>query len=143
MERLCTWMLIGVVLATYCGLSGCDKGGIARYDLKGQITYKGKPVPRGNIRFAPDTKKGNAGPGSSAEIVDGKYETMLGLGTVGGPHKVYIFGTDGVQFKNEFGAVIPIGRKIFSQYQTSADFPMEAATQDFEVPAKGKKKERR
>lgn len=129
----------GIVFVLLLGLTGCGKGGVGRFELSGKITYGGKAVPQGYLRFVPDTKKGNHGPGATATIIDGQYKTLSNLGTVGGPHIVHIVGTDGISYKTPEGNVIPIGRPVFPEYQESIDLPKESATHDFDVPVVTKK----
>jgi hypothetical protein len=127
--------LAGSILGVLSSLAGCGGSGeIARYDLSGEILFDGKPVPQGYLQFAPDRKQGNSGPGTSATIMDGRYQTVEGLGIIGGPHIVKITGTDGIPYKTEDGLKIPIGRKIFPEYEVRVDFPRESSTHTFEVP---------
>jgi hypothetical protein len=120
--------------AISCG-TGCDTQRVDRYDLKGTVTFRGTPVPKGYLIFAPDRDKGNSGPGAKAGISDGNYETMAGQGTVGGPHVVTIFGADGIPYKMDDGNMNPIGKPLFSSYQAKVDLPKQSGTYDFEVPA--------
>lgn len=83
---LCGWVLL---------MAACEADRPRRYELSGQVTFKGQPVPVGTIVFVPDESKGNRGPGTSAGIADGRYRTPLGQGTIGGPHKVRLSGYDG------------------------------------------------
>ena len=119
-----------------CLLSGGCGGpsGPPRYDLSGTVTYQGKPLPLGYIGFAPDTAKGNDGPGSHATIQDGKYATMPGHGTIGGPHVVTITGFDGAAHGQGLAAN-RMGRPLFPPTEIEADLPREPATHDFMVPA--------
>ncbi len=55
--------------------AGCGPNGPQRFHVEGSVTYAGKPLPRGVIRFEPDGSKGNAGPVGLAEIADGRYTT--------------------------------------------------------------------
>lgn len=119
----------GVIAALWlcAGLAGC--GGSSdttrRFDLSGAVTFEGKPVPAGTILFEPDPGKGNKGPAGFAKIADGKFDTAAGgKGTIGGPHVVRITGSDKAT--------------LFSDYVTSADFPQQKATKDFEVPGSAK-----
>ena len=129
--RLCVFVMF---LAT----SGCNRNaGPARYNLTGTITYGGKPIPAGYILFAPDTSKGNDGPGADAEIKDGVYRMRPNEGTVGGPHIATISGFDGVSFQRGL-TLNPMGLPIFSSVQVSVDLPKAAATHDFAIPAKTK-----
>jgi hypothetical protein len=131
--------LLGAILASSLPvLTGCGESDrIPRYDLSGDITYDGKPVPGGYISFRPDGKKGNRGPGASAVITDGRYETGSGEGTVGGPHIAVIHGTDGVPYNTEDGYHIPVGRPLFPKYTMRIDLPKDKATTHvLKVPAK-------
>ena len=118
-----------------CTSAGCDKKGVDRFDLKGKVRFRGQPVPRGYLLFAPDGGKGNSGPGAKAGIAGGNYETLAGQGTVGGPHVVTIFGADGIPYKMEDGNTNPIGKPLFPTYKANVELPKESGTYDFEVPA--------
>ena len=74
-------------------LAGCGgPKGPARYDLSGQVTFRGASVPRGLILFVPDKAKGNDGPGTQARVINGAYKTPPGRGTIGGPYMATIVG---------------------------------------------------
>lgn len=98
-----------------------------RYELTGQVTYKGQPVPGGRILFEPDSDLGNSGSGSIAEIVNGQYRTRDNKGTVGGPHVVTIFGTNGKTATETYD------NSLFSPFKKNVDLPREDASLDFEV----------
>lgn len=130
-----TWQWCGVAVALVGLLViGCGKGGAARYDVSGSVTYEGQPVPVGSIVFEPDGSKGNSGPSGHAQIKDGKYDTTLedGMGTVGGPHVVRIVGLDGKP-----AGELTQGTPLFPAYSTTVDLPKETTTQDFDVPKGG------
>jgi hypothetical protein len=124
--RLVPWLL-GFAL-----FSGCSSGE-RTYQLSGAITYDGKPVPAGHIVFEPDTNANNNGGSGFAKIKDGHYDTSIldGRGTVGGPHVVRIYGTDGIP-RGELLNGIP----IFQEYYTNADLPKKNGAVDFTVPKK-------
>jgi hypothetical protein len=110
-------------------LSGC--GGAKVYHLSGTITFKGKPVPTGQIVFEPDASAGNHGGAAFAKIKDGHYDTRIdGSGTVGGPHLVTIHGRDGIP-RGELLNGLP----LFRDYNTKVDLPKASGEQNFEVPA--------
>ena len=119
----------GLLPIAILGLAGCGSDGPPRYDLSGAATYQGKPIPGGRIMLQPDAKQGNQGPGSVADITDGRYRTRRGKGTVGGPHIVTVFGTDGTVPTEEDD------KSLFPPYRTKVDLPKEDATLDFDVPA--------
>ncbi|MBN2293650.1 MAG: hypothetical protein JXM70_14570 [Pirellulales bacterium] len=63
------------LLATACGfclliVAGCSRGP-ERVVVSGAVTYRGQPVARGAITFAPC--EGTVAPTTMAAIVDGKY----------------------------------------------------------------------
>ena len=68
--------LRGAVVAAAIVCAGCGDDGAARYDMTGAVTFDGKPVPKGYVRFAPDKDAGASGPGASATILDGVYKTL-------------------------------------------------------------------
>lgn len=92
-------------------------------------------MPAGYIVFAPDQAQGNEGPGAHADIVNGRYETARGEGTVGGPHLVTIAGFDGQPFEMGGGMMNPQGKPLFGEYRTTVDLPEAAGTHDFQIPA--------
>ena len=108
---------------------GCTgKSELELYSLSGTVTFRYKPVPGGRIVFEPIVARGNSGPGSIAEIKDGKFSTRPGKGTVGGPHQVTIFGDDG-------GMPTELrDNALFAPYRTEVDLPFEDAQHDFNVP---------
>lgn len=138
---LCTAYLLLAILANGC--SG-KKDGPERYNVSGEVTFQGKPVPKGFINFRPDDSKQNTGPGSGAAIVDGKYELEDGKGVVGGAYIVEITGSDGVPY-TESGEEVTDGKELFPKYTTTFNFPKEDTKQNFDVPpaSKRKKKKRR
>jgi len=121
-------------------LAGCGgRGDVPRFDLSGTVTYDGKPVPAGFIVFEPETAAGNSGPASQADIRDGKYRTLPGRGTIGGPHVVRIFGFDGQPYQIDEDIqgqpmVNPMGKPLFETVTMKVDLPKETAVHDFVVP---------
>ena len=128
-------MALGAILVATSVAIGCDQDRVERFDLTGAVTFRGQPVPKGYLIFQPDSAQGNRGPGSKAGLFSGRYETMEGQGTVGGPHIVSIVGTDGVPFDQGGGVMNPMGRPLFPDYKVHVDLPKESGTFDFEVPA--------
>jgi hypothetical protein len=82
----------------------------------------------------PDISAGNKGPGSAANIVNGRYATAPGKGTIGGPHVVTVFGFDGKEYIAPGGIANAMGKSLF-KVDLKADFPTDNATHDFEIPA--------
>ena len=121
--------LMCFVLITCVGCGGSDDP--RQYRVSGSVTYSGKPVPTGAVVFEPDVKQGNSGPAGHAPINDGRYDTRMGQGIVGGPHVVRISGTDG---KPDDLGLFPSGAPLFREHVLHIDFPNQESTHDFEVP---------
>jgi hypothetical protein len=122
-----TLVLVGLAI-----LAGCSPGERV-YQLSGNVTYAGKPIPVGHIIFEPDSNSGNNGGSGFAKIKDGHYDTSVldGRGVLGGPHIVRIQGLDGI-VRGELLNGIP----LFPEYVTTADLPKGNGTKDFDVPKK-------
>lgn len=132
MKRFVVLIAMGILLLPVMGCGGKD--GPPRYKLSGKVTYEGKPVPRGTVSFSPDSRGGNSGPGSIAQIKNGEYATERDRGVVGGAYEVRINGTDGVAV----GEMLD-GTPLFKEYQIVVDLPKKVGTHDFEVPSGGGK----
>ena len=122
--------LAGLLAVAVVPLAGCgDPAGPARYEVSGEVTYEGRPVPGGRILFTPDASRGNGGPGSVAEIENGRYRTRPSKGFVGGPCVATIYGTDGTV------ATEQRDNSLFSPYRVELELPRADCRHDFEVPA--------
>lgn len=117
--------------------NGCNFGNdsLERYELSGAVTYDGKPIPYGEISFAPDTAKGNSGPGAVATILEGAYHVTGEKGLIGGPHVITVTGYTGVPDN----AAVMAGtasqpKPLFAPFSTSDDLPRGDATHDVEIP---------
>ena len=128
----------GAILLAAIILAGCGQREPTRYELQGSVSWQGKPVPRGYVVFSPDAKKGSSGPGTQAEIVDGRYKTPPGRGVVGGPHVITATGFDGVSYTD--GPVTnPNGKLLFSEEKLELDLPLAPGEQNLAFPAPGEK----
>jgi hypothetical protein len=116
----CCMLLTGIT-------AGCSRPGPTRYSLKGNASFKGKPVPAGRVMLAPDGTQGNRGPAAYAQIIDGRFITETGKGHVGGPHLVEIQGFDTTAGTEPPPSLFPI-------YETVVDLPKADSIMDFEVP---------
>jgi hypothetical protein len=123
-----SWLVIFVIAL------GCRPStqGPTRYSIKGSVSFRGQPVPIGRIVFEPDAKAGKDGPPAVAEVLNGRYETGLRFGGVGGPHIVVIEGFD----SPGPGGLGPddAAKPLFPEYRTTVELPREGSTQDFDVP---------
>jgi len=114
-------------------LSGC--GGPSSYQVSGTVTFDGKTVPAGEVVFTPDSSKGNRGPAFLAEIVDGKYQSPVGRGHIGGAYTARVIGFDGKPAEAK-GLVDARGAVLFPEYAVTFDLPAATAVQDISVPPK-------
>lgn len=102
-----------LAVLTTLALAGCHADrGPDRVVVSGTITYQGKPLPAGSIRFVPlDASL----PGAAANIVDGKYRADNKGGVPVGTHKIQIEGCERSVLKpNEEGP--PVGKGRGRQY---------------------------
>ncbi|MEA1949826.1 MAG: hypothetical protein U9N87_00460 [Planctomycetota bacterium] len=75
-------------------LAGCGKSGSLEYVVvSGNVSWRGKPIPRGTISFIPTGQ--TKGPASAAEIANGHYEVTSRGGVPVGDHRVEILATQG------------------------------------------------
>jgi hypothetical protein len=119
----------GLFLAAVC-LAGCGDRGPKLYPISGAVTYMGKPVKAGTIRFEPDGAKQDPRASPEIFISNGRYELSRKNGVAGGPYLVYILAGDG-----NTGPESPYGNVLFPPYYvTKVDLPNEGGTQDFHIP---------
>lgn len=124
-----------LIVAIGLGLTGCRQdAGPKRYSLEGEVTWEGRPVPAGSIIISPDVAAGNVGPATGVDIRDGRYRTLPGRGTIGGPHVFQIHGYDGqvIQTPEIFDA---LGKQLFPPIRLNIDLPASDATHDLRLPA--------
>jgi len=125
------WCVLPLALLAI-GLVGCGGGtGPNTFELKGKVTYDGKPVPMGTVSLSPDT--GNQGPGASAGVKDGEFTTEDGRGHVGGAYKILVTGYDGVPVEGGEGPD-PNGTQLFAPYEMTVDLPKANHEMTIEVP---------
>jgi hypothetical protein len=117
------------VLLVALSLASCS-GGTRRYEISGSVTFKGNPVAAGTVLFEPDTAKGNKGPGSLGEIVDGAYRIVAKNGVVGGHYLVRITGFDG---KGDERGESQRGRQLFPEEVQKVELPPADSTHNILV----------
>jgi hypothetical protein len=121
-----------LALALACVMLGCGPKASTRFDVSGNVSFQGKPVPRGKILFLPDGAKGNSGAAGAAAIKDGVYNTRQNnKGICGGPHIVVIIGFDGKPGPTPENIA---GKPLFPEYRVNVDMPRETTNKDFVVP---------
>lgn len=123
---------IAALLVVVVSFSGCGPRGPQRFHLEGKVTFDGKPVPSGTIRFEPDSAKGNTGPVGYTAIKDGRYTTATegSKGSLKGPIVAFLTGGPAPDPKVEFP------RMWFAEYRTTLTVEPKSGvtTFDFDVP---------
>ena len=127
-------LLIVVTLGVTMMIIGCGKSGPKKYNISGEVTFQGKPVPVGQVLFQPDISQGNKGPSCVVAIKNGFYDTSTsGSGHIGGAHVAVISG--GADQSNlppeEQGSGM-----MFREVRIKLDLPKSESVQDIEVPAR-------
>jgi hypothetical protein len=77
-----------LILLAVIVLAGCGERGPERIVVSGTVTYNGKPLPNGMIRFLPTAQ--SAAPVAGANIVNGQYRVDSRGGVPVGPATVQI-----------------------------------------------------
>ena len=80
------FIAMGTAAATVVGCSSA--GGLEEAAVHGRVTYQGKPVEKGKIRFVP--VKGTKGPANFGMINQGQYSVTARGGVTVGTHRVEI-----------------------------------------------------
>lgn len=78
--------VLGIVLLALW--AGCGRGVLERVPVRGTVTYDGRPVASGRLRFIP--APGSNCPSSGASIVDGNYAADGNGGVAVGQYRVEI-----------------------------------------------------
>ena len=118
--RVLTWLSPFVLV---CALTaGCGAPKEEVYRVHGKVTFKGKPVPKGNVFFDPDGSKGTSGKQGFAGIVDGQYDTALpdGDGVKKGDYTVRVQAFDGKPLPD-----LPFGTGLTAEFVTKKNFSAE------------------
>ena len=108
------------------------------YEVEGTVTYQGKPVKDGEIIFAPDTSKGNVGPGGYAIIKNGQFKTTKNKGVVGGAYILTVSGRPLATGESEVGEAFATGDleyMLFPVQEMTFDLRREDTTLEIQVPA--------
>lgn len=127
----------GLALGLVIVLAGCSSEGPSRFAISGTVTFQGKSVPVGFIRFEPDTTKGNKGPAAGSPIKDGKYSVPSSKGVLGGHYRIVVDGFDGIPTVVD-GEKAPDGKLLFSNQLLLAELPQADTTWNVELPSAGR-----
>jgi hypothetical protein len=119
--------LMGVLGSLMLICCGCPDSQAKIYHVSGQITFDGRPVPKGRIDF---DGQGGAKNGS-ADIVNGKFDTRNpgSSGITGGKYSLRVIGFDG-----KTGNELPYGNPLFLEYTTTKEFSPTDSEFSVDVP---------
>ncbi len=118
-------VLMVVSLALASGV-GCQKSN-GLTPVSGRVTWKGNPVPMGDVSIEPDASQGNTGPQCRSSIIKGVFTSRPEFGSVSGPVIVDVEGSEQHPDK-EF----PV--PLFPRYTFKTEIPKGKATLDIVVP---------
>ncbi|MGD9857524.1 MAG: hypothetical protein AB7U20_21485 [Planctomycetaceae bacterium] len=118
--------LLAVLLAV--STSGCGKvdDGPTRYNVSGNVTFDGQPIPDGMIVFEHAESKIK----TACPIVEGSYENESGKGHLGGKYTVSIGGCKSPPVAGMNGPELFQGR-----WTKEVELPAESTSMDFDIPA--------
>ena len=123
-------MVRGLLICTaLCLLAGCDsEPPLAQ--ISGTVTFKGKPIPAGNVTFTPDVET-SGGKLRMFTVTDGKFDSSKEQdpGLMPGKYEVTIAGYDGIRIPMFYN-----GKQIFNAVQEKMEVPPGKSTRDFTVP---------
>jgi hypothetical protein len=121
-----------IIIFFFLVVIGCNPSGLKRYQVSGTITFDGQPVTEGEIRFSPDSAKGNTGPQGYAAIENGKFTTPKGIGVIPGPMyaTVTVFDPIKGEAKNDGSDFRKI---IFENWNYAFEMPAKSHVLDLKI----------
>lgn len=132
-NRACRVLSVAVFLMF---LSGCGSETRPRHPVSGTVTYQGKPVEMGSIRFEADASVGDFAPACYAAITNGKYETNPEDSPTTGKYHIRVMGIDVPNIKKDGPPGTPWDMPaLFPPYIATVEIPSPNGQLDIEVPA--------
>ncbi|MDR2438850.1 MAG: hypothetical protein LBE12_05715 [Planctomycetaceae bacterium] len=111
---------------------GCNPSGVKRYQVSGTVTFDKQPVAEGEIRFSPDTTKGNTGPQGYAAIKNGKFKTLKETGVIVGPMYATVTVVDPIKGEEKDDG--SSSRKIvFENWNYAFEMPAQSHVLDLKI----------
>lgn len=116
-------------LSSLIVLIGCDSAPPLS-QISGTVTFKGKPIPSGNVTFTPDVEA-SGGKLRMFVVTDGKFDSSKETdpGILPGKYDVTIAGYDGIRIPRYFN-----GKQIFNAVHETFIVPEGKSSKDFNVP---------
>lgn len=138
----CRSMLVFVVLGLGLSLvasffAGCGERGPERVPVSGTVTYNGKPLPEGTVRFVP--VQTSPVPSSGATITEGKYTANASGGVPIGTYHIqieayrHVKGGPGSLHENVLQQYVPRKYNTNTQLQITIEPGSRAITKNFEL----------
>jgi hypothetical protein len=125
--------IVGMALV----LPGCGGEERPRYPVSGTVTYQGKPVAMGSIRFEAEASVGDFAPVCHAPISEGKYATPSQDSPTNGKYLVLVMGIDTARIKKDGPPGTPWEMPaLFPPFRTIVEIPPPNGVFDIEVPSK-------
>ena len=115
-------------------VGGCQKSN-GLTPVTGKVTFKGSPVPMGNVYIEPDASQGNKGPQCRSSIIKGVFTSRPEFGAVSGP---VIVDVEGAEQRSDKEFPTP----LFPRYTFKTEIPKGKATLDIVVPEDAGKQKR-
>ena len=127
-------VFIAVAVLALATSVGCQKSN-GLTPVTGRVTFKGSPVPMGNVSIEPDASQGNKGPQCRSSIIKGVVTSRPEFGAVSG---AVIVDVEGAEQRPESEYPVP----LFPRYSFKTEIPKGKATLDIVVPEDAKKPKR-
>jgi hypothetical protein len=124
-----TWRVPVFIVVAVLALAtsvGCQKSN-GLTPVSGRVTWKGNPVPMGDVYIEPDASQGNTGPQCRSSIIKGVFTSRPEFGSVSGPVIVDVEGSEQHPDKD-----FPV--PLFPRYTFKTEIPKGKATLDIVVP---------
>ena len=86
--RRIAWRAILLTAPLVLGSAGCGQQKYQKVTVEGAVTYNGKNVTNGDIRFIPT--EASQGPTAGGDIIDGRYKIVNKGGVALGTHRVVL-----------------------------------------------------
>jgi hypothetical protein len=127
-------VFIAVAVLALATSVGCQKSN-GLTPVTGRVTFKGSPVPMGNVSIEPDASQGNKGPQCRSSIINGVFTSRPEFGSVSGP---VIVDVEGLENRPDREFPVP----LFPRYTFKTEIPKGKATLDIVVPEDARKPKR-
>lgn len=114
------------VMAVVAVTCGCQRSN-GLTPVSGRVTFKGNPVPMGNVYIEPDSSQGNKGPQCRSSIIKGEFQSRPEFGAVTGP---VIVDVEGLEQPSDKEFPVP----LFPRYTFKTEITKGTARLDIVVP---------